>query len=71
MDALIDLELERAFAMSRAWDDAADALKRAINTGSDEGLDECDHALARFWELEEQQREAADSLISGRPHNHE
>jgi hypothetical protein len=49
MDALIDLELERAFAMSRAWDEAADALKRAINTGSDEGLDECDRALARFW----------------------
>jgi hypothetical protein len=57
MDALIDLELERAFAMSRAWDEAADALKRAINTGSDEGLDECDRALARFWELEATTRE--------------
>jgi hypothetical protein len=58
MDALIDLELERAFAMSRAWDEAADALKRAINTGSDDGLDECDHALARFRELKATTREA-------------
>jgi hypothetical protein len=61
MDALIDLELERAFAMSRVWDEAADALKRAINTGSDEGLDECDRALARFWELNNREAGVANN----------
>jgi hypothetical protein len=69
MDALIDLELERAFAMSRAWDEAADALKRAINTGSDEGLDECDRALAKFWELEGQQERGGQSNKRA-PRNH-
>ena len=56
MTDLIALELNRAFAMSAEWDEAAAALKRAMD-GDDSGFDQCDAALARFKSLQSKGRE--------------
>jgi hypothetical protein len=42
------LELNRAFAMSTTWDEAAEALRQAIHTGD---FTRHDQAMTRFREL--------------------
>lgn len=51
MSDLIQLELNRAFAMAAAWDEAAEALRNL-------DLEGCDRALSKFNQIHREPREA-------------